>query len=221
VTYTVYATQYAPNDSAAPNELAVPDVCIKFANLGWTSELASWGCPASYQAGNAYSVHVVHGSDERDVWVGEVGPWNHHDNYWNAVSDPDRPRRMWTDLDRGMPEAQAAFRDNYNNGMDEFGRTVLNQAGIDLTPTIAATLGLAYLENDWVEVTWLWESDADTDTDTDADSGLDTGGDTGGDTGADEGEEKRVGFCATGPGRTGGWGVSFLLAVLVHRRRSW
>jgi len=226
VTYEVFGTQYAPNDPAEPDELAVPDVCIKFANLGWTAELASWGCPSSYQAGNAYAVNVVRDNYDRDVWVGEVGPWNHHDNYWNGANDPDRPRRMWTDLERGMPEAQAAFRDNYNNGQDEFGRTVLNQAGIDVTPQVAETIGLAYLENDWLEVTWLWETadspdpgDTGSEAETGLETGLDSGADTGGDTG-DVGEEK-IGGCACSsgmPARSAGlWLLGFLGLVLRRR----
>ncbi len=226
VTYEVFGTQYAPNDPAEPDELAVPDVCIKFANLGWTSELDSWGCPSSYQAGNAYSVNVVRDTYDRDVWVGEVGPWNHHDNYWNRVDDPERPRRMWTDLERGMPEAQAAFRDNYNNGQDEFGRTVLNQAGIDLTPQVAETIGLAYLQNDWLEITWLWESgggsdNEDTDVDTDVDTGQDTGLDTAGDSGMTK-PERPGGGCACSSGASGLGGSAWLLGILglVRRRRS-
>jgi hypothetical protein len=56
-----------------------------------------------------------------------------------------------------MPEAQAAYFYNYNNGEDSFGRIVTNPAGVDLTPAVAADLGLVYLQNDWVTVTYLWE----------------------------------------------------------------
>ncbi len=31
-----------------------------------------------------------------------------------------------------MPQAQAAYKDKFNGGMDQFGRQVANPAGIDL-----------------------------------------------------------------------------------------
>jgi hypothetical protein len=65
--------------------------------------------------------------------VKESGPWNIRDNYWRAP----RNRSMWKDLPRCVPEAQAAFFDNYNRGKDQFGREVGNPAGIDITPAVA------------------------------------------------------------------------------------
>jgi len=65
--------------------------------------------------------------------VKESGPWNIRDNYWRAPRD----RSMWKDLPRCVPEAQAAFFDNYNRGKDQFGREVGNPAGIDITPAVA------------------------------------------------------------------------------------
>ena len=65
--------------------------------------------------------------------VRETGPWNTRDNYWRAPRD----RSMWKDLPRCVPEAQAAFFDNYNRGKDQFGREVGNPAGIDITPAVA------------------------------------------------------------------------------------
>ena len=44
-----------------------------------------------------------------------------------------------------MPEAQAASRNSYNGGMDQFGRKVANPAGIDLAD--GAVLGRAGLTN--------------------------------------------------------------------------
>lgn len=52
---------------------------------------------------------------------------------------------MFTDLPQGISEAQAAYFNDYNDGKDQFGRIVTNPAGIDLTPAVAADLGLAYL----------------------------------------------------------------------------
>jgi hypothetical protein len=65
--------------------------------------------------------------------VKDTGPWNIRDNYWRASKD----RSMWKDLPRCMPEAEAAFYDNYNRGKDQFGREVLNPAAIDITPAVA------------------------------------------------------------------------------------
>lgn len=81
----------------------------------------------------------------------EVGPWNENDNYWDSATGSN-PRRKFTDLPLGRPEAEAAYLDNYNSGKDEFGRVVTNPAGIDLTPDVAAQIGLAPRENAWVEV---------------------------------------------------------------------
>jgi len=59
---------------------------------------------------------------------------------------------MWKNLPRCVPEARAAYFNNYNNGKDEFGRKVLNPAGVDLTPTAARRLGLARYQNAYVSV---------------------------------------------------------------------
>lgn len=83
------------------------------------------------------------------VW--DLGPWNTHDDYWN----PPVIRETFTDLPRGKPEAQAAFLEGYNNGLDERGRAVRTPAGIDLADgTFRSDLGLP--DNDWVEVEYLW-----------------------------------------------------------------
>jgi hypothetical protein len=65
--------------------------------------------------------------------VKDTGPWNTRDNYWRA----SKYRSMWKDLPRCVPEAQAAFYDNYNKGEDQFGRPVTNPAAIDITPAVA------------------------------------------------------------------------------------
>ncbi len=83
------------------------------------------------------------------VW--DIGPWNTKDNYWHT------PRAEFSGLPLGKPEAQAAYYEGYNGGKDEFGRTVLNGAGIDLADgTFWDSLGMT--ENDWVDVTYNWES---------------------------------------------------------------
>lgn len=84
--------------------------------------------------------------------VKEVGPWNLRDNYWQSR----RYRDMWDDLPRCKPEAEAAYFDNYNRGRDQFGRKVLNPAGVDLTPRVARRLGLRKYQNAWIYVRYPW-----------------------------------------------------------------
>lgn len=148
VTCNVYATQFDANSS---DEVAIPDYCIKFANLGWET------CSSGYAA-PPYEVDITRGGYSDHVWVGDVGPWNIDDNYWNEADDPERPRRMFTDLDPCWNEARAAYYDDYNGGRDQYDRSVSNPAGLDLAVEIADNLGLAYLENDWVDLSFPWES---------------------------------------------------------------
>ena len=83
------------------------------------------------------------------VW--DVGPWNTRDDYWNPA---DR-RQEWKDLPQGVPQAQAAFRDGYNGGNDQFGRKAVNPAGIDLGDGVFwDALGLK--DNSQVQVDYLW-----------------------------------------------------------------
>jgi hypothetical protein len=169
--FRVYATQYNPNTSGSV-EVAVPDKCAKFAALRWTDALANHGCPGGYRLDLDYRVVVRRDNGQSAaIPVKEVGPWNVDDNYWAGPGSP-RPRRMFTDLPRGVPEAQAA-RSGYNTvpncknldgtpsgragGADQFGRCVLNPAGIDLSVEAARQLGLGYLQNEVVTVTFLWE----------------------------------------------------------------
>lgn len=84
--------------------------------------------------------------------VKEVGPWNTYDNYWQY----SKYRTMWKNLPRCRPEAQAAYYSNYNGGKDEYGRTVLNPAGVDLTPAVARNLGMRQYQNAWVYVRFPW-----------------------------------------------------------------
>jgi len=219
VAYEVFGTQYA---AFTNDEVAIPDACIKFANLGWET------CTAGYAAPQYY-VRLDRGGYSREVWVGDVGPWNIDDNYWNAADHPDRPRRLFGDLPEGTPESEAAYYDGYNGGLDQYGREVLNPAAVDLHPDVAADLGLAYLENDWILVTFLWEplpveetepeTDPDPGTETEPDPGtdpedtgagedtagigVDTAGDTGGPSGGPGGFGRPGGEPET-PGRGGG-----------------
>lgn len=81
------------------------------------------------------------------VW--DVGPWNITDDHWNDA------RESWRDLDRGRPQAQAAYAEGHNGGVDGFGRKVLNPAGIDLADG-AFHHGLQMPTNGWVRVDYLW-----------------------------------------------------------------
>jgi hypothetical protein len=86
------------------------------------------------------------------VW--DVGPWNTRDDYWN----PPDVRQSWKDLPQGLPQAQAAKQQGHNDGKDQFGRVVLNPAGIDLADGLFRdALGLT--DNAWVEVDYLWTGD--------------------------------------------------------------
>jgi hypothetical protein len=84
------------------------------------------------------------------VW--DVGPWNIQDDHWNA------DREMWLDLPKGKPQAQAAHLEGHNQGLDGFGRRVLNPAGIDLADG-AFRQGLRLPTNAWVDVDYLWTGD--------------------------------------------------------------
>lgn len=83
------------------------------------------------------------------VW--DVGPWNTRDDYWN----PSSIRQNWQSLPQGTPEAQAAFDDGFNGGLDQFGRQVLNPAGIDLADGTFLD-GLRLPDNGFVTVDYLW-----------------------------------------------------------------
>ena len=97
-----------------------------------------------------YTVQVC-ADTGRCTWapVWDVGPWNTKDDYWGT------DRESFRDLPRGVPQAQAAKQDGYDDGRDSFGRRVANPAGIDLADgTFRRDLGLA--DNAWVDVTYLW-----------------------------------------------------------------
>lgn len=83
------------------------------------------------------------------VW--DVGPWNTRDDYWN----PAAVREDWKGLPQGLPQAQAAYQYGYHDGRDQFGRVVLNPAGIDLADGTFWD-GLRLSTNSWVDVAYLW-----------------------------------------------------------------
>lgn len=148
----VYATQFTANTT---REVALPDQYVKFANIDWWSDIPDTVEP--YYENPPYTVNLrckKVGQPEYwayNVLVREAGPWNKNDNYWDSAT-ASNPRRKFTDLPLGIPEAERAYLQNYNNGKDEYGHEVLNPAGIDLSFSVASELGLGYLENVWLEV---------------------------------------------------------------------
>lgn len=134
----IWATQYYPNKSGSI-EASLPDKKLKFANLGW---------PNGY-SNPPYTVNVYNPKNSKsvkNVEILDVGPWNEDDNYW------DTDRRMFSGLDLGVPEAQAAFFDRYNNGKNQFGRVVSNPAGIDLSIELARDLGFGKNVSGYIDV---------------------------------------------------------------------
>jgi len=145
-TYRVFATRY---DSGGAYTVALPDQCLKFANAGYHV------CDDDgYQVGQGYSVFISY-EKSTAATVMEAGPWNVDDNYWATTRDP-QPRRMFTDLPLGIPEAQAAYFDGYNGGRDQYGRRVTAPFGIDLARQVSIDIGLEPGNNDWIEVSFLW-----------------------------------------------------------------
>jgi hypothetical protein len=127
----VFATQYYGNTR---REVALPHSKLKF--------------------GRQPRVHVRRGRGGPTVKprVKETGPWNIHDNYWARWKNRTKFKRAG----RCNPEAQEAYYHNFNRGKDEFGREVLNPAGIDITPAVARGMGLKKYQNAWVYVRFPW-----------------------------------------------------------------
>lgn len=193
-TARVFATQYAPNTPGSV-EVAVPDKCAKFAALRNTSALASAGCPSTYLLGLDYRVVVFADNGRSAVLpVKDVGPWNTDDNFWDFGPGAPRARRLFTDLPAETPESQSAYYSGYNSsancknldgslsghggGADQFGRCVLNPAGIDLSTNAAAGLGLGPGQNAWVTVAYLWEPTRNTLTSVNSGKNVDVPGST-------------------------------------------
>jgi LysM repeat protein len=55
-----------------------------------------------------------------------------------------------------MPEAQAAFYNGYNGGLDQYGRKVTAPFALDLAFEVADDLGLPPRTNDWINVSFMW-----------------------------------------------------------------
>jgi hypothetical protein len=127
----VFATQYT---GYTEREVALPHRDLKF---GRQPRVRIWR---------------VSGGPSVGPRVKEVGPWNTYDNYWVQ----NKYRTMYERVPRCKPEAQVAYYQNFNKGKDEFGREVLNPAGVDLTPDVARSMGLEEYQNAWVWVRFPW-----------------------------------------------------------------
>jgi hypothetical protein len=127
----VFATQYTGYTS---REVALPHRNLKF--------------------GRQPKVHIrrLSGGPRVGPKVKEVGPWNTYDNYWTRKKD----RTMFKRVPRCKPEAQVAYYQDFNEGKDEFGRKVLNPAGVDVSPAVARDMGLEEHQNAWVYVRFPW-----------------------------------------------------------------
>jgi hypothetical protein len=147
-TFKVYATREGlTGHTTANGHKIVPN--DHFVSLPSTQSLAT-------KNGSDYSVRVCSVTNGRCAYepVWDVGPWNTNDSYWATK------RTSWTKLPTGEPEAEAAYQHGYNDGHDQFGRKVLNPAGIDLADgTIRDGLDLS--SSGWVDVTYLWTGGGD------------------------------------------------------------
>jgi hypothetical protein len=77
--------------------------------------LPSWRSLSS-NGGREYLVRITYKGRSSVAPVYDVGPWNVHDDYWDAQ------RERFGDLARGWPEDHAAYFDKYNGGRAEKGR---------------------------------------------------------------------------------------------------
>ena len=118
------------------------------------------------KGGYEFQVKLEHNGYTEIAPVWDIGPWNIHDNYW----DTEEQRLIYEylkdggqhgGLGQGLPESQAAYEDDFNAGQDEFGRRVVNPAGIDLADGTFWD-GLNLSNNAWITVKYLWlEGDGD------------------------------------------------------------
>ncbi|MCX7623681.1 MAG: SH3 domain-containing protein [Thermomicrobium sp.] len=106
-------------------------------------------CALSSAGGTEFQVLVEYRGRSLVLPVWDVGPWNVDDDFWNPPE-----RRKWKGLPQGVPAAQAAYFDGYNDGKDGWGRQVGSPAGMDIADGAFAALGMT--QSDWVTVTFLW-----------------------------------------------------------------
>ncbi len=98
----VYATQYNANTVYPYGngfnghiQVALPDKYVKFC-------IIYKSCYSNYPAGRSYTINFYDGKyNVSYLGVGEVGPWNVDDNYWDPAMNWPRPRRLFRDLSQG------------------------------------------------------------------------------------------------------------------------
>jgi len=156
-TVTIYATREGLVGGTTANGHVIKER-DHFVALPSTQVLCSKG-------GYEYQVRLEHNGYAETVPVWDIGPWNIHDNYWDA--EPERRIYNYLSdggqgggLGRGLPQSQAAYQDDFNNGYDEYGRKVVNPAGIDLADGTFWD-ALQMNDNAWIEVSYLWIEDDD------------------------------------------------------------
>lgn len=141
VSFRVYATQEGlVGDSTSNGHVIQPN--DHFVALPCS-------CALSKQDGQQFQVRVDYKGHSVTAPVWDVGPWNIDDDYWNPPA-----ARHYKGLPQGVPEATAAYYNNYNGGLDGKGRQVRIPAGIDLADGTFADLGMT--DSDWVTVSFLW-----------------------------------------------------------------
>ena len=110
-------------------------------------------------ADQEFTVELSYGDRTVRLPVWDVGPWNTKDDWWN---DASFRQTAWDTakgpLPTGTPQAQAAYLDGYNQGMDGSGRKVKNPAGIDLADG-AFWNDLGLTDNAYIQVRPLWRLD--------------------------------------------------------------
>lgn len=118
--------------------------------------LPCW-CALSSKGGSEFEVQLTYKGKSIVVPVWDVGPWNTQDNYWDPPEE-----RHFKGLPQGVPAAEAAYFDNYNNGRDGRDREVRSPAGIDIGDGAFYALGLT--DSAWIDVTFLWMDGPDRET---------------------------------------------------------
>jgi len=155
LTLTIYATREGLVGGTTANGYVIKER-DHFVALPSTQVLCSKG-------GYEFQVKLEHNGYTEIVPVWDIGPWNIHDNYW-ALEDERTIYQYLKDdgqgggLGQGLPEAQAAYQDDFNSGRDEYRRRVVNPAGIDLADGTFWD-GLNLSDNAWITVKYLWLED--------------------------------------------------------------
>jgi hypothetical protein len=108
----------------------------------------------SSNGGREYLVALRYGGRAVVVPVWDVGPINHHDDYWNDAAT----RFEFQSLPQGYPEAEAAWCSGFNNALSDKNLTPSTQAAIDLADGVFR-LDLALPDNVYIDVEFLWMTD--------------------------------------------------------------